>query len=82
MIPLSIICLALVGALVYAVRQAATDRKEWALERGALLQRIQAPERAVIEQAGVPEREPLPYIPLDDDAAFEALREARHGRTG
>lgn len=47
--------------------------KEWALERGALLQRIQAPERAVIEDY---EPDPRSHgIPFDDDAAFHAVRD-------
>lgn len=72
------LALALVGVIVYLLRQVSLERDAWRLERTGLLQRIQAPERAVVEQGQV-KREPLPHIPIDDDAAFAALREARNG---
>jgi len=53
-----LICLALIAVLAYQqrlhARHIAEREKEWALERGALLQRIQHPE-VIVSQA--PERE-------------------------
>ena len=46
--------------------------KEWALERGALLQRIQAPERAVLEEWTPAHLEQ--GVPFDDDEAFHAAK--------
>ena len=52
--------------------------RQWARERADLLQRIQAPARAVAAH----EREeevsgPVPVIGLDDDEAMKKLRERR-----
>jgi hypothetical protein len=77
-LPLALICLALVAALVYEKHQNATREKEWALERGALLQRIQAPEVAVYEN-NERERKPVPVIPLYDDAAFHQAKKEMNG---
>jgi hypothetical protein len=71
---LAAICAALIGLCLRLLGQLDTQAKEHALERGALLQRIQAPERAVA--AFAPRREHVPARPvvLDDDAAMaEAL---------
>lgn len=51
------------------------ERREMAAERATLLQRIQAPEQAVMQHAFTelpPSPMPLPY---DDDEAFHASRE-------
>lgn len=79
LITLAVLCLALI-ALHFWERYQATIREDaWRLERTALLQRIQAPERAVIEQAERPERKPTPVIPIDDDEAYAKAREALNG---
>lgn len=53
---LAVICVLLVGLIVYEKRQNAVREREWSLERGVLLTRIQHPE---IVQVGVPDSEDL-----------------------
>lgn len=65
---------------VYSKRTSERE-KEWALERGALLQRIQAPEIAVVEHARE-DREPVPRVGYDNDAEFMAAKEALNGTAG
>lgn len=67
-LPWAVLC----GGLVYALVR--KDERAHA-ERQQLLQRIQAPEQAVIEHASVPSDRPL-YVPWDDDEAFHASKEA------
>jgi hypothetical protein len=50
------------------------ERREWATERTSLLQRIQAPETAVLQEAQK-DRKPVPKIGYEDDAAFIAARD-------
>lgn len=54
----------------------ATERreKEWALERGALLQRIQSPEQAVISHAITEPPDPA-VQQTEDEVEWEAMRE-------
>lgn len=66
-IALTLICLCLIAALVYEKRQNATREREWSLERGVLLQRIQAPEVAVADYAAPNGDEELQYVRFDDD---------------
>jgi hypothetical protein len=67
----------ILGALLYLQdRRFAADSKEWALERGALLQRIQAPEQAVVTAAIQDAPLTLP-VPFDDDDEAIAAMEAR-----
>jgi hypothetical protein len=64
------------AALVLQERRFREAEKEWAIERGALLQRVQAPEQAVISHAV--QEVPLTYpVPFDDDAEAIAAAEAR-----
>jgi hypothetical protein len=77
-IALSLASLCLIAALVYEKRQNSLREKEWSLERAALLQRIQAPEVAVYENARR-ERKPAQVVPYDDDAAFWAAKEGVNG---
>lgn len=70
MIFLTLICLALVAALVYEKRQNAGREKEWSLERAALLQRIQDPETAVADFASAVADEELQYARFEDDEHF------------
>ncbi|HZN10474.1 MAG TPA: hypothetical protein VFC61_02285 [Blastocatellia bacterium] len=75
---LGLTCVFLALVIVYLLRQGAIREKEWALERGALLQRIQAPEAAVAEHAGRDRpRKPARVIALNDDAAMLKARRRR-----
>lgn len=76
MILLAICCVLLVAALIYEKRINTVREKEWALERGALLTRIQRPEWVPSSELPEPTGQPL-HIPLDDDAAFGDYVEAR-----
>jgi hypothetical protein len=73
---LFLLCVALLGFYAYSLDQ-------WRKERTELIQRIQAPESAVLayarEQKGAPE--PVPTLALDDDEGYEALRLRREGLT-
>ncbi len=69
-------CICLATAIVVLVHEHREQAKEWALERGALLQRIQAPELAVYENAKE-SRKPSPKIGFEDDKAFMAHRKLR-----
>lgn len=82
MIALALIPVVILGLLLWQEKRDNRVReKEWALERGALLQRIQAPEKALIEDF-VPQTLEA-GLPFDDDEAFwAAKREMRNGDTG
>jgi hypothetical protein len=69
LIYLAIIAALAIAALVYEKRQNSIDKKEWALERGALLTRIQHPEFVVAapEQPVTPDEELLTSEPDDID---------------
>jgi len=73
---LGLACLCLTLAIVILVHEQGERSKEWALERGALLQRIQAPEVAVYENA-IEDRKAPPKLGFEDDKAFLALRKMR-----
>lgn len=66
-----LVCIALVAALAYQqrlhVRQNTEREKEWALERGALLTRIQHPEVIVSQERVVPDEEFLTAEPDEID---------------
>lgn len=66
------------GLLWLMERNRAIERQAWELERIALLQRIQAPELAIAQEAAVgePSEEPL-YVSPDHDEAWEDYIEAR-----
>lgn len=71
------LCLALaglIGLLFFVQRQMAEERRAWSLERTGLLQRIQAPELAVVSHAN--EGQPIdpPAVSLDDDADYWAQK--------
>ena len=81
---LAAICAALIGLCLRLLGQLDDQAKEHALERGALLQRIQAPERAVAAQhhREDPETERRPFTPIsleDDDAMARARGEEVEG---
>lgn len=60
----------------------AWERNEWRKERGELLLRIQAPERAAILDGRKLDVQPVAPIALDDDQAYEKLRLERQGFSG
>lgn len=63
------------AVIAFMLRDRRAERREMAAERATLLQRIQAPEQAVMQHAFTelpPSPLPLPY---DDDEAFHASRE-------
>ena len=77
MIPLALICLALLALVVWERRDHTTREKEWALERGGwamerreLLNRIK-PEVAVASPDGGEE----PVLITDDEEEFAAIEE-------
>lgn len=57
------------------------ERDQWRKERTELIQRIQAPEQAVVEHGRslVEQAQPVAPIALDDDQAYEKLRLEREG---
>jgi hypothetical protein len=71
---LTVICAALIGLCLRLLGQLEAQAKEHALERGGLLQRIQAPERAVIDHSrrDEPKQRYRPVALDDDDAMAEA----------
>ncbi len=77
MILLGAIAALAILALLYEKRSNGVREKEWALERGALLQRIQAPEIAVREFSERPERKKVRPVPIDDDKAYAEAQERR-----
>lgn len=78
---LSLACVVLAVVVYLQHKQSAVDRKEWALERGALLQRIQAPEIAVQQFAERPDRGKPKLIPINDDSAYAEARKVTSGGT-
>lgn len=69
------------GFLFLALAFHAWERNNWSQERRELVQRIQAPEQAVVEhgRALVDQAQPVAPIALDDDQGYEALRLKREG---
>lgn len=81
----ALICVALVAALVYQqhlhTRQTSERDKEWALERGTLLTRIQHPE-VIVSQAQervVPDEEFLTAEPDEIDLVGSVVTENHSG---
>jgi hypothetical protein len=57
------------------------EEKLWAAERRELLQRIQAPEQAVVDYTRVPDDKLTYHIPFDDDEEVFRAREQMNGRS-
>lgn len=72
---LFLVCVALIGLHAF-------EREQWRKERGELLLRIQAPERAAILDGRKLDVQPVAPIALDDDQAYEKLRLERQGLAG
>lgn len=67
-------------ALVVEIAFHAWERNNWSKERRELVQRLQAPEQAIVAYARDGEEpKPLAPIALDDDQGYEALRLRREG---
>lgn len=81
MLPFALIAALAIAALIYEKRQNSVREREWALERGALLQRIQDPRRAVAEHAPKATAPSPPPISTEDDARFAELRRRREELT-
>jgi hypothetical protein len=65
-------------AVIQERRTNDTREAEWANERGLLLQRIQAPERAVAQYDHENHERDLVFnVPFDDDEAFQAVAAKR-----
>lgn len=71
MIFLALVALAAIAALAYEKHQTTVREREWTAERATLLNRIQAPEIAVL-----PEQQMTPYVaPEDDQGYWDAVEE-------
>lgn len=80
-IALAVVAVAAIGALIYEKRTNAVREKEWALERGALLRRLQDPVTVAAEEAAPPKL-PLVQPPgFDDDEAFHEEKKRIEGLT-
>lgn len=81
MIYLTVVCVALVVLLAFREWGAMRERREVAVERSDLYQRIQAPDLAVAEHVRVsrPDRRRPRPIAADDDAAYKKRDEAANG---
>ncbi len=66
MLFLTVICIALIGALVYTLRQNAEKEREWMRERQLLITRIQAPGVGVLDSLTEVDEEPS-YEHFDED---------------
>lgn len=75
MIPLTIVCLALIALVGVLLWDRRVERREQAAEREMLHQRLQAPEAAVMQHQLQSLPEQPPAIPWDDDDSFHATRE-------
>lgn len=72
MIPTVVVLAVIVLALLWDRR---TERQEWIVERAGLLQRIQAPEAAIVHHAQQGLVEHPPVLEWDNDEQFHETRE-------
>jgi hypothetical protein len=73
------IVLILAGVMVAREWKMAQERQDWSAERQMLLQRIQAPEQAVVDHS-TGQGELTLHIPFDDDEETFLAREQMNGR--
>lgn len=66
---LGVAVVALIVLLDRAEKRMAEERRAWSLERTGLLQRIQAPEIAVIDHSNGGQTIDPQHVPIDDDDA-------------
>jgi hypothetical protein len=73
-----------VAALILVIVHHGQREDAWSKERAELIQRIQAPESAVLTYAHgqTGPLQPVAPIALDDDQAYEKLRLERQGLAG
>jgi hypothetical protein len=67
MIFITAVCISLVAALIYALRQNGEKEREWARERHLLLTRIQHPEIVVPDLYAGLEEKPRAETPSEPD---------------
>lgn len=71
---------ALFALLVIKEWQIAQNERRWTRERADLLQRVQAPEQAIVQHAAERSELTMP-VPFDDDEqAFLAKEQSNNGR--
>lgn len=71
---------ALFALLIVKEWQIAQNERRWTQERADLLQRVQAPEQAIVQHAAKETELTLP-VPFDDDEqAFLAKEQSNNGR--
>lgn len=77
----SVIVFSLLAALLVAKEwRMAKAEREWKRERQALLQRIQAPEQAVVDFSVAETKDLTFHVPFDDDEEAFLAQERRNGR--
>jgi len=80
---MEVVAVALILGVVMVVRewQMIQEQREWAEERRELLQRIQAPEQAVVDYTQIANQELTLPIPFDDDEEAFRARESMNGNS-
>jgi hypothetical protein len=73
------VALVLAGIMLAREWKMGQERQEWAAERQTLLQRIQAPEQAVVDHS-TGQGDLTLHIPFDDDEEAFLAREQMNGR--
>ena len=74
------ICSMLVALLIFKEWRIAQAEQAWNEERQALLQRIQAPEQAVVDHSVAEVKDLTFHVPFDDDEEAFLAREQMNGR--
>lgn len=75
MLELTIVCCLLVGLVAFLLIDRRVERREWTTERADLIQRIQAPQAAVVAHQIASLPDPVQSLPFEDDDAFHETRE-------
>jgi hypothetical protein len=73
------VCLILAAVMIAREWRMGQERQDWARERQQLLQRIQAPEQAVVDHS-TGQADLTFHIPFDDDEEAFLAREQMNGR--
>ena len=80
MIETVVICSMLTALLIFKEWRMAQAEQVWKLERQSLLQRIQAPEQAVVDHSVAETQDLTLHVPFDDDEEAFLAQERRNGR--